>query len=256
MGQFIKAGHGKLPKYREESERINLPIDLGKVKGHIIDNFTFLDVEANNHQEAFCLTWDALSVFLQHLSVNDGTLFTAAPIIIETDDGRVYPIPTKGRMGSYKVYNLEKLAENIVAVQRFSQLSDARLRKALNYFEYALWLYERAVTIENVTSRHYPYLISMVFLNLWKSITTIVGDPTKSKDGYQKRYRKIGLKQQDKINIDALKKLRDDHDVAHYALTEESLKDVQNKFGVAMKTAAEVIRTYREHLLIRPKEKE
>lgn len=248
-GRFIKAGHGTLPKYREESERITLPIELGSVKGHIVDNFVFLETETDNHWKALLSTQDALNVFLQHLSVNSGTLFRATPLIIETDDERTYPIPVQSRMGSYKVYNLGMLTENIKTAQRFSQLNDARLRKSLNYFEHALWLYEHAVQMEIVTSKHYTYLISTIFLNLWKSITTIVGDPTRSKDGYQKRYKEIGLNEKDKVEIDKLKKLRDDYDVAHYTLTEDSFQDVQKNFGIALKTCAEVIRVFRKHLL-------
>jgi hypothetical protein len=248
-GRFVKAGHGTLSKYREDSERISAPISLGNIKGHITDNFVFLEVQANNHCDALRFAWEDLTVFLQHLSVNAETLFKAAPLIIETDDGCVYPIPTQMRMGLFKVYNLEKLKENISTAQQFSRLNDARLRKALNYYEHALWLYEHATKLENITSRHYPYLISMVFLNLWKCITAIVGDPARKKDRYLKRYSEIGLKQQDKANIDQLKKLRNDCDVAHYALTQESFKEVQKKFGTGLKTAAEVIRVYREHLL-------
>jgi tetratricopeptide (TPR) repeat protein len=248
-GKFIKAGHGTLPKYREDSKRISLPIELGKVKGNVVDNFIFLEIDTDDHYKALLSTQDALNVFLQHVSVNNGTLFRSTPLIIETDDGRTYPIPGKVRMGAYKVYNLEKLAENIKTAQKFSQMRDARLQKALNYYEHALWLYDNSTQLEIITSRHYTYLISTIFLNLWKSITTIVGDPTRSKDGYQKRYKEIGLNEEDKADIDKLKRLRDDYDVAHYTLTEDFFEDVRKNFGIALKTCARVIWVFREHLL-------
>lgn len=91
-------------------------------------------------------------------------------------------------------------------------------------------------------------LISAVFLNLWKAVSTIVGDPSHDRD-YQKRYKKFGFDYQfftSKIQL--LNKLRNSYDVAHYSLDENLLKEVDANVGEAQNIAAEVLRKYREHI--------
>jgi len=247
-GKFVKAGHETLSKYRDENDKINQSLDLGNVKGRITDNFLFLDLEADNYQQAYAGALDALNSLLQHLSVNQGIVFKAKPLIIVSEDERVYPLPKISMMASFKTYNLNKLISDIEEAERFSRIRDRRLMKALEYFEHSLLLYEQANQLYPTSPRHYLYLISSIFLNLWKCITTIVGDPSRSKDSYQKRYRQIGLKEEHKAKIDSLKSIRDNYDVAHYALTDESLKKTASEFGTAVKIASEVIKHYRQYL--------
>jgi hypothetical protein len=92
-------------------------------------------------------------------------------------------------------------------------------------------------------------LIASVFLNLWKAISVIVGDPNEDSD-YQRRYKKLNLDYGFfKTKIEKIRYLRNTCDVAHYSLTEESLKEIEVNFGEADSTVTEVLRRYREYLL-------
>lgn len=248
-GRFVTPGYGTLPNYRDERDRISTAVDLGSVKGHITDNFAFLDVEADNDSQAFRSAEAARSRFLQNLSVSSGFLFQARALIIESDDGRVYALPTSVELGQFKTYNLGRLVQDIAEAQKCALLKDERLEKALDYFEHALWLHGQISKLKLIFSRHYTFIISSLFLNLWKCITTIVGDPSRRKDCYQRRYREIGLPDSYKAELDKLKLMRDDYDVAHYKLNDESSSQLRGKFGKAFGIASEVIKQYRLHLL-------
>ena len=73
-------------------------------------------------------------------------------------------------------------------------ISDDKLKRALFYFEHSLLIFDARDSIVSSFTRHHSQLISSAFLNLWKSISVILGDPSKSIDkDYQKRYKKFGI---------------------------------------------------------------
>jgi hypothetical protein len=58
----------------------------------------------------------------------------------------------------------------------------------------------------------------------------------------------IGLDSTYKPKIDRLKELRDDYDVAHYSLSDDSLKEVEKSYGEAVNIASDILQQYREYL--------
>ena len=241
-------GYGSLSEYRQENEAIALPLHLGNVEGRVQDNFIFLHVDANTSTEAYDMVVQALEKFLQHLSVNQRRPFTYKPLIIESEDGKLYPVPKVLSLGRVTHYHLEQLSKDIQEAETACFVQDVVLDRALQYYEHAILLYERRGQIADVLSRHYQYLISAVFLTLWKAVSTIVGDPSHDRD-YQKRYKKFGFDYQFFTSkIQHLNKLRNSYDVAHYSLNENLLKEVDVNVGEAQSIAAEVLRLYREYI--------
>jgi hypothetical protein len=248
MATLTVVGYGSLSEYRQENEAVRHPLHLGNVQGRIQDNFIFLQVDATTYIEAYDMVVQAIEKFLQHLSVNQRRPFTYKPLIIEAEDGKHYPVPKMLSLGRVTHYHLEQLSKDIQEAEAACFVQDTLLDRALQYFEHALLLYEKRGQIADPLSRHYQYLISAVFLNLWKAVSTIVGDPSHDRD-YQKRYRTFGFDYQFFTSkIQHLNKLRNSYDVAHYTLDENLLKEVDANVGEAQNIAAEVLRKYREYI--------
>lgn len=234
-------------QYRSEEEKISILLVLGEISGRIVDNIMYLDVNADRPVEASQKASQAVDDFLRHVAVNQQMLFQAKILQIEKD-GQAVPVPGPITLGGLAIYNLKQLSRDIKYAEKYFVLCDDNLDKALKYFHYSLLLFEIALRQEFHSSWSSNFFISSAFLNLWKCITTIVGDPSRRKDVYQKSYAKIGLEKQQKGGIDQLKKLKDDYDVAHYSLQNETLSVVRNNFGKAIRIASEVIIKYREYI--------
>ncbi len=246
---MTKVGHGTLSQYRHPDEAIRESFEVASVQVRVQDNFAFLKVDAETPGGAYDKGQMVLEVFLQHLAVDQRRPFSYEVLYAESEDGKTYPPPRLVTMTSVTMYNLGSLRESIRKAQRFASIDDDRLQRALQYFEHALFLYEARNEISNMFSRHYRYLISAVFLNLWKSVSTIVGDPSVDRD-YQSRYKKLGLDQAFfEQKIERLRTLRNDYDVAHYHISPERAKEIERNYGEAVSITSEVITYYREFLL-------
>jgi hypothetical protein len=233
---MIRVGYGSLPVYRSKEEAIDLSFDLGGFSVHFHDNFVFCTIEATTPQEAFDKATREISKFLQNLSLCSGRLFTSRPLIIESEDGKVFPVPKYDLFGNVTIYNLEQLRKDIIDAQKYQVLSDQRLGRALGYLGHAWFLFEKRMQIADPLSEHFTMLIASIFLNLWKATSTVVGDPSKPEDSdYRKRYKKLGFDE--------------DYDVAHYSLTDERIKDIEKNFSEAAGITNEILRRYREFLL-------
>lgn len=246
---MTRVGYGSLPEYRKDNQAINSSIKLGDVQISLRDNFASVDVEASSASEAYEKAAQTIGRFLQHLSLSQGRLFTFQPLINESADGKVFPVPTYKQIASVTVYDLTRLRDDIEQAQHYYDLSDQRLERALLYFAHARFLFEKHIEIASPLSEHYTLLIASVFLNLWKAISVIVGDPSGDAD-YQSRYKKFGFDYEFfKNKIEKIRNMRNNYDVAHYSLTEESIKKIEASFGEADQTVTEVLRHYREYLL-------
>jgi len=244
---MIRVGYGTLSRYRLPEEAINEEINILDFPGRITDNFIFLNVEAETSSEAYKMATAALDTFMRHLSLNQRRVFSYKILYSVSSDGKLYP-PPKSIKFSITLYNLEKLRQDIRAAQYFASLSDSRLNKALQYFEHAIFLYERRDRIAEIFSRHYYFLIAAVFLNLWKAVATIIGDPSKDPD-YQRRYKKYGFDYKFfQQKIERLRKFRNDYDVAHYCISSDSIKEIEKNYNEALSTTVEVLTRYREYI--------
>jgi hypothetical protein len=233
--------------YRDKHEKIDVSLKLGDTTGRILDNVMTLDVETDDYQKAYLKACGVVDVFLQHLAVSQGLLFKARATGLEDCKG-IRPIPASIPLGSLRIYNLSKLADDIREAECSWGLSDERLARALEYFEHALFLFEIARNVVFSSGRHSALCVSESFLNLWKCETSIVGDPSVRKDGYQRRCTRLGLDNTQKEALARIARLRNDYDVAHYSLSTERIRVVEKEFGRAMITVGGLVRRYKEHL--------
>jgi tetratricopeptide (TPR) repeat protein len=235
-------GYGSLSKYREEDNAINLSFTLGNVQVRIQDNFFFLEVDSNTSNDAYSIVLQALETFLQHLTLDQARPFTYEALIIESEDGQLYRIPTIITLGNNAVYDLDKLRQDIQAAEASYHLQDSKLERALQYFDHALFISEKRKQIADIFSRHYRYLVTSVFLNLWKAVSTIVGDPSSDRD-HQRRYKQFGFDDDFyRSKIKYLHTLRNNYDVAHYSLDVNQLNEIDVNIGKAQSIASEVLR--------------
>jgi hypothetical protein len=243
----IRIGHGTLPEYRPDDQAIRLALVLGDGSVRIEDNFITVTVEADGAGQAYTAATRLLESVLSNLAVDLRHAFSYRPLEIRDEHGTPYPAP-KTMHFETTTYNLDQVAEALRAAATFTDVTDERLDRALLYFEHALFLFARRRTLAPPFSRHYRTLISAIFLNLWKAVTTIVGDPSRDAD-FQRRFRQYGMDHEFfQTRIHPLRELRNDYDVAHYALTQEVVDEIEARYGEAVSTAIEVIRRYRQHL--------
>jgi len=253
---MTRVGYGTLPLFRHDKEAINLTFDLGTLKAHLRDNFITLEIESNSHSEAYNLAVTALDKFLQHLSLGLKTLFSFNPILFIDETDKIYLIPKTTSMATVTMYNLSCVSKEIERAANIFPISDALIEKALEYYEHALFLFDNSLKLVDVNSRHFRYLISSIFLNLWKAITTIIGDPSSDSD-YQSRYRSLGFDYDFFVNkIKWIKNLRNNSDVAHHSTEKDKLNEIQANFGKAKEIAETVLIAYRDSLLEKQKVKE
>lgn len=241
-------GYGTLPQYRMDDQAINLMFSIGKCNIQLHDNYGFVKVEADSPNEAYELATKTLDRLLRHLSLSNGILFSFQPLIFESEDSKLYPVPKYLQLTRLTMYNLESLTSQIQEAARLSALEDEKLLKAIEYFEQALLLFQHRDKIADVLSRHHALLIAAAFLNLWKAVSVIVGDPNVDSD-YQSRYRTLGFDYDFFQNkIEKVRELRNNYDVAHYSLDPQDIKQVEENFGAAQKIAMDVLQQYRSRL--------
>jgi hypothetical protein len=233
--------------YRKEGDKINLSLSLGGTCCRVLDNIITLAVEAEDYGEAYGKACSLVNVFLQHLAARQGLPFKARTLRVEGAQGS-YPVPMHVPLGSLRVYNLAKLAKDIKDVESSWSCSDERLARAIEYFEHALLLFEIARGLLHCSAGHYGLCISESFLNLWKCVTSIVGDPSKRKDTYRTRCDQLGLDEAEKQALTRITRLRNDYDVAHYSLSPDRIRVVQQEFGKAARIASGIVCQYSQHL--------
>ena len=151
-------------------------------------------------------------------------------------------------LGSVTSYNLLALESALEQAASSVAFEDLRLTLAIDYYQQALLLFGSRRLISDPLFRQHSMLISAAFLNLWKAISSIVGDPSIDND-YQSRYRNLGFDYEFfQEHIEKVRELRNDFDIAHYSLEIEDLKAVEEQFGEASQIAQEVLKRYRESL--------
>lgn len=224
---------------------------LGSSLGHFRDNYIFCSVESESPSAAYETITTEVDMFLKHLSLSQVRVSTSKPLFIQSDDGTLFPVPRYLALVRVTCYNLEALRKDIQDTQQYQCIVDQRLERALEYFEHALLLFEKRGEIADFLSRHNTQLISSIFLNLWKALSAVVGDPSKPEDSdYQKRYKKFGLDYdffRDKI--EKVRDLRNHYDVTHYALSQDTLKEIEENFGEAKEIVGKVLQQHRQYLL-------
>lgn len=239
--------YGTLSRYRDENTAINEELGFGEITGTLKDNLLALNIEASSGQEAGRAAFEVVNRFTQHLTLSFITLFSYKLLYLENEKGELVPLP-KRILFTYTRYNLDSLRTSIKDAERRLQLSDTSLDKAMQYYEHALFLFTPVGKMTDVSSKHYGFIISAAFLNLWKAASTIVGDPSVDKD-YQKRYARLGFDRDFfESSIEFVRERRNSYDVAHYHVGPDYVKDIETNFGKAKKVTERILHAYCEYL--------
>jgi hypothetical protein len=242
-------GHGTLSEYRREGDALRLTLDAGPVHLRTHDNYFVFTTEAEDMRAAFALVRPVIERLMRLLTMEYGIRFEHEGEYVDTEDERTLPWPegTEVTMFHATMYSLKDLADRVQAGFAGTAIVDKRLDRALAYFESAVLLRDAFVSAAFATTRA-SMLQALSFLQLWKAIATVLGEPGADSD-YQSRFRDIGLPAGYwQHRVQPLYKVRNDEDVAHYTLDDGPSPVLVTSFGQAFAVCQEVLRAYCQHL--------
>ena len=242
--------HPTVPHYRQEADALKVQLAGAAVSVSFNDNFVTLETEASSLDEAQKRLTTFLERFVRHLSVEQGELFKYQPLQIEDDLRTVTELPRRRHLVRMSVtwYNIGELTDRIRRSYPRAAIEDQRLDRALLYYEHARLLYNLRGYADPF-SAHHVMMLASAFLNLWKALCSIIGEPGTDKD-YQRRYREYGLPA-DFLSrrVEPLYRIRCDEDVAHYSLEDLDADQLARSFVEAAAVCRDAITAYAESLL-------
>lgn len=238
--------YGLLSSYRQPDEAIAVDLNVAGVVIQLRDNIAYCEVDAATSGAAYFQAAGGIDQLLQHLTLTLSQSFTYRPRHIIGTEG-LHPLPFT-MLAHVTTYSLESVADALRTTQEAMRVSDARLDQALHYYDHALFLYSNRLRWTDMFSRHFRQLISAAFLNIWKAISTVIGEP--GEKDYQSRYRSLGFTQDYFTKeVERVRQLRNDYDIAHYHEDGGRLEEVEANFGQATRVATQVLKAYRLRLL-------
>lgn len=243
------AGHGSLPVYRTAADALNVQLEADEVTLSLHDNYLHLSLSRDTIEEAHSAAADFIGLFCQTLSVQIGLRFHSTLLHIEDELGspKQYIREHQLALGEVGWFNIIDLARQSATAFSWARVVDERLRKTFLYFEHACLLREFSQTLPPF-SPHAAFSRGVSFLQLFKALTVILGEPHTDHD-YQRRFRKFGLPRRFWAQkIDPLFRIRNDEDVAHYRLERPDPMAFNDHFGSASRVLNEVIRAYVDRL--------
>lgn len=241
-------GHGPMPDYRSEEDALRLTAHLVNATLRFNDNYVYVSVDTPTALKAQFQATAALDGYLGHLSSICGTVFTFDILSVDSTRADSYP-PQQHFDVSMYAYNLPKIRDAVGEAAKATAISDRRYLRALGYHNHASFL-SGHLAVAMLPDSHRRHLAAAVFLNYWKAVSTLLGDPAKKDRDHQRRYRKYGLsKDFFEKSVKRLYKLRNDYDVAHYSLDPEKLDQLKEEVGFALRTSEEVLAAVRRSLL-------
>jgi hypothetical protein len=201
--------------YRKFEDRFAFNATIGGVKFEAEDDLFRLTLDAADEEEAGS---QAAQIVLQLFHLR-ATLFlpgvhriTATIVAVVPHDGNTARLTST--IGRVYLYDLRKLETTLseAADMLNNAAGDTRLAQAVRYFGLGDDLSE---LLTRSTALDYGASLAPIrFLQYWKSLATIVGDPSTDKD-HQSRHASLGLGRQ------------------YFRHAIEPLHTIRNKFGVA-----------------------
>lgn len=213
----------KISKYREYDNAVIIFHKYDNYTIKIDDNFFIFECMASNSRVALDNCQTVANKFIRILQFKYQIFFHYKIKEIYFNNTLV-PLPSSGRVEGIDIafYNLDKLNEALYYSLNKLHLSDAISLRFLDYFDRALFLdniYSN-YSEKHLNDRFYYFLLPEIYLNYYKSLSTIIGDPKIDKD-YQKRYRVLGFDKDYFDNIiETLRNIRNNCDISHYSLAD------------------------------------
>ena len=245
-----KVSHGVQTMARWPNEKVVVGFDVEGVPVRLEDNYLAVEPEVETDEDAYRLAATILKRFLAAFSFHQGQFFEAR-LVQATAGSRL--LPEMMHLGKFTVYSLQstKDAASTAAEWIPDLLKNRRLDMALEYFNRATYL-----TRSQLEARlDLPFLWGAsslrgeAFLNYWKSITAVLGDPKREGKRFQSFYKKLGLDRNFmETDVERLKTMRNDYDVAHSldAGSDGRFDIADEDLNVAAGAAKRVVGAYRD----------
>lgn len=258
-GTVVQVGHGTVSKYREWHETLRLGLSLNGINAKLHDNRLLLTLETETLQEAEKRSHELMDWLMLNLTLSDESKYRYhyKLLSIHSDTGMEATLPLKPPMwGTYHMfYNLDELRERFLGTVYYSYTIDERLFKAFKYYDHGIEIIDslpNPAQISEFEMFNVQLLSVSSFLNFWKAITTILGDPNPKSDGklvYESRYKKFGISENFfNSRIESLRSIRNEEAVAHYEVGSEGMVNVSDSLAEAQEVARLVLTSYREYL--------
>src|ERR1700752_2693661 len=217
-GTGIRVAHGSLSEYRKSEEAILAQFSSGGVNVSFEDNFMTVSLEASDPKAAYEAARAFAQLFTQSFSVQFGMRFRAEFLFVEDEHGVPQRVPKSVQIPFGATwYNLSVTRDRLGIAFDWTTTADDRCRKAMLYFDHACLLAEFAWTLP-LTEPHATFSYALAFLQLFKALMVIVGEPGVDRD-YQRRAAELGLPADFwSLRVKPLYLVRNDEDVAHYSL--------------------------------------
>jgi len=251
--RVVGRGHGTVT--REPTDRIDERSQVAESACWLRDNFLDIEVPGDDltPEEAWQRAGLALRRFVLALCARCGEAVRARLVQAVDEHGRHLPVLTTSKLIEGRVYNLDSLRNKVrKAFVQSTLQDDTRLREALEKLELALTLDEAATTWLSESPKFstgdaLSALGSERFLNYFKAITAILGDPSQEGHRWQTFYRELGL-EDSAAALQSLKKTRDDQDVAHVLRSGQPARVNMGQVDQTRDMALRVVRSYTDWL--------
>lgn len=239
------SGHGTLSEYRQPSEAIDIVLDADSFSASIRDNFLSLTVAQGSADQALTEATERVGLICNCLAAQFGVRVWATPMGVS--DARGEPVAARHLkrvpLFSMTAYNLPDLDARLRQAIAWARVADDRARKALLYFEHASLLKEAAIN-DPSPSTHTAFTLALAFLQMFKALVTLVGEPTVDPD-YQSRATRLGLPRDFwQVRVRPLYRVRNDDDVAHYSLKTSEFEHFLQMYPEAFAVFREAITAY------------
>lgn len=236
-------GHGTLSNYRHEPTMIEFADNQVKIR--CIDNHLYIKIVDETSIKAQKRVDQICTRILQMFSINS-TIHLEYKIIQCTTGNQKCLLEKRVDFGKFTFYDLDKLKNDFYSAMTLGHLIDERLHKAQAYFSHALILEQLKINMINEEEYHNKLLASEMLLNFNKSVTTIVGE--RSESDYGERYKQFNISSSLWRDVQQLRRLRNDKDIAHYSPSWDKLQIALDNLSFAKETAQQVLMKYVEWL--------
>jgi hypothetical protein len=244
---MLTFGHGTLSNFRKSDEALSVSAEYADITFRIDDNYVLLAFDAADEVEGRTRALTIMRRMVRLLTAEHSCLFDFVPRQFEIDGlPKRWPLDTNVQVMSATIYDLHEMKQRLERSIPRSLLVDERLDKALQYLEHGWFLY--TVREHARGTRHHAMVIASAFLQLWKAVTTLLGEPDTDAD-YQRRHRSYGLPRQFwEDRMKPLYRVRNEDDVAHYSLSMDQ-PALDSTFSQAAVVCRDAIAAYSDRLL-------
>ena len=245
----VVASYGTLPEYRRESEAVRVDVTERALRMTVADNFVRVHVDVASADDAYGVATALVDLVCQAMSAQAGHRFSANCLSIQDAAGQPHRVRRAQTLQflNASIYNTREAQTRLETAFAWATQVDERARKALLYFEHGCLLSEFAQTFP-MFSTHAGFSWALAFLQLFKALAAILGEPGADRD-YQSRAGRLGLPSDFwKTRVKELYRVRNDEDVAHYRLDAPDHAAMANRFGQAATAFRDAFAAYMRSL--------